>query len=67
MTDTLTPTYFSSITSIIRWGDGAIFYLDNDNRFPYVCRLGRFYYFAFNGQKYNLAMESGIDLNERKA
>lgn len=67
MTDKLTPTYFSSITGIIRWGNGDVFYLDNDNHFPYICRLGRFYYFAFDGQRYNLLMETGTDLNERKA
>jgi hypothetical protein len=44
-----------------------VFYLDGDTTLPYVVRLGRFYYFAFDGQKYNLVMETGTDLNERKA
>ena len=67
MTDTVLPTYFASISSIIKWGDvRGVFYLNGDTSLPYTLRSGRFYYFAFDGHRYNLVLESKIDLNERK-
>ena len=41
-------------------------YLDNDDNLPFFLSGGLWYYFAFDGQKYNLCMTSEKDLSERK-
>lgn len=68
MTNTLTPTYFSSVTSIILWSDGdSARYLSTDYSLPYVTKNNTYYYFAWNEQdkKYYLVMTSERDLQER--
>jgi len=42
-------------------------YLDNEDNMPFfLSQAGLWYYFAFDGQKYNLCMISKTDLGEKK-
>lgn len=64
----MNKTSFGSLSGILAWtGRNEIHYMDNSDKLPYVLHKGQFHYFAFDGQKYNLVMVSGTDLNERKA
>ena len=56
---------FISIGSLSAWG-GTVYTLDGNRNFPFVYKDSLFNYFAWDGQRYNLVMQSVKDLNEEK-
>lgn len=57
---------FAGITNIIYWAANTanqVRFVGNDNDLPFVCKDQEYYYFAFDGKKYNLVMVSSRDLN----